>query len=49
MPTKFSIFIFLAALALASILAAQESPYECDTDTECETEAALRCLIGCEA
>jgi hypothetical protein len=46
--TRLSISVFLAALALASILAAQESPYRCDTDTECETEAALRCFILCE-
>jgi hypothetical protein len=46
--TRLSISVFLAALALASILAAQESPYQCDTDTECETEAALRCFILCE-
>ncbi len=46
MPTKFSISIFLAALIGASILAPAES---CTTDTECETEAALRCLIGCES
>jgi hypothetical protein len=48
MPTKFSIFIFLAALVLASILAARESGYECTTDIECEIEAAKRCFILCE-
>jgi hypothetical protein len=46
--TRLSISVFLAALALASILAAHESPYQCDTDTECEVEAALRCFILCE-
>ena len=45
---RISISVFLGALALASILAARESGYECTTDTECETEAALRCLILCE-
>jgi hypothetical protein len=46
--SRLSIAVFLAALALASILAAHEAPYQCDTDTECETEAALRCFILCE-
>jgi hypothetical protein len=46
---RIPVSVFLAAVALASILAAHESPYNCTTDTECETEAALRCLIGCEA
>jgi hypothetical protein len=46
--TRISIFIFIAALIGASILAAHESPYQCTTDTECETESALRCFILCE-
>ena len=46
--TRISIIVFLAALTLASILAALESGYECTTDTECEIEAAKRCFILCE-
>jgi hypothetical protein len=45
---RLSISVFLCALIGASILAAYESPYQCDTDTECEVEAALRCFILCE-
>jgi hypothetical protein len=46
--SRISISVFLCALIGASILAAYESPYQCTTDTECETEAAKRCLILCE-
>lgn len=42
---------FIAA-TLALLLLAQlynmARPYQCETDTECEAEAAARCLFLCE-
>jgi hypothetical protein len=36
----------LAAAIIAALAAA--TPYQCNTDTECEAEQALRCFILCQ-
>lgn len=41
--------IFLIALIAAAAAAFNATrPYNCTTDTECEAEAAARCLFFCE-
>jgi len=35
-------------LVMAAAAANQAIPYQCETDTECEREAAIRCWILCQ-
>ena len=37
-----------ALLVLAAAAANEARPYQCETDTECQQEAALRCWIFCQ-
>ncbi len=48
MTTNKLMAFFLAALLAGSMLAAFEGgAYDCQTDTECETEQARKCLFLC--
>ena len=50
-PTTMTAFKTITAAALLVIAAAAANnarPYQCETDTECEREAAARCWILCE-
>jgi hypothetical protein len=38
----------IAAALLVMAAANQVIPYQCETDTECEREAAIRCWILCQ-
>jgi len=37
-----------ALLIMAAAAASNAIPYDCQTDTECEAEAAARCWILCQ-
>jgi hypothetical protein len=43
-------FKTMAAIALLMMAAAADytMPYQCETDTECQQEAAARCWILCQ-
>jgi hypothetical protein len=45
MRTRFPTIIFLVALIGVSALGGYEN---CETDIQCETDAALRCFVLCE-
>jgi hypothetical protein len=46
--TAFKTIAAAALLILAAAAANQAIPYQCETDTECEREAALRCWVLCQ-
>ena len=46
--TAFKTITAAALLVIAAAAANNARPYQCETDTECEREAATRCWILCQ-
>jgi hypothetical protein len=46
--TAFKTIAAAALLVIAAAAANHARPYDCNTDTECEQQAAARCWILCQ-